>query len=348
MDNKKNKEISLKELMSPYLNKWKYFVVMIFVMTLLGIYYIKSSSPIYKAQTSVLIKDAKKMSAAAGDVNVLQNFGNFSGMGTNSIENEIGVFKSKTIVEDVLKQHNFQTPVYAKQTFNSIELYGTTSPFIINVIQEKNDAELPKKPIFVKINGDKITLSSEEWDKDIETHYKKTTSLPFAIVLFVKNPAYKAPPKINLDNIYFTYKDFAGTVNQYQESLLVDLLDKEGTIINLSVDFENKEKAKSFLNNLVKQYNEYAINDKNIESKRTKDFIDKRIILISKELGDVETQKEGFKSGNNIVDLQTEAGINLQLKEQTKNQILELGTQLEIHKMLKNSLAQKELQMYCL
>jgi capsular exopolysaccharide synthesis family protein len=341
MDNKKIKEISLKELLSPYLNKWKYFVVMIIIMALLGIYYIKSSPQIYKAQTSVLIKDAKKMSAASGDVNVLQNFGNFNGMGTNSIENEIGVFKSKTIVEDVLKEHNFQTPVYAKQTFNSIELYGTTSPFLINVIQEKNDAELPKKPVSVKINGDKIILSSEEWDKEIQTTYKKTTSLPFAVIMFVKNPAYQALSKVKLDDIYFTYTDFASTVNQYQEALLVDLLDKEGTIINLSVDFENREKAKNFLNSLVKQYNEYAINDKNLESKKTKDFIDQRIVLISKELGDVETQKEGFKSGNNIVDLQAEAGINLQLKEQTKNQLLELGTQLEIHRMLKNSLSQK-------
>ncbi len=266
MDNKKIKEISLKELLGPYLNKWKYFIIMIFIMTLFGIYYIKSSPQIYKAQTSVLIKDAKKMSANAGDVNVLQNFGNFNGMGTNSIENEIGVFKSKTIVEDVLKEHNFQTPVYAKQTFNSIELYGTTSPFLINVIQEKNDAELPKKPVSVKINGDKIILSSEEWDKEIQTTYKKTTSLPFAIVMFVKNPQYIASSKVDMDHIYFTYNDFASTVNQYQESLVVDLLDKEGTIINLSVDFENREKAKSFLNSLVKQYNEYAINDKNIES----------------------------------------------------------------------------------
>lgn len=337
----KSKEISIKELINPYLKKWKYFVGMVFLMGILAVYLVKSTSPVYKAQTSVLIKDAKKMSAAAGDMGVLQSFGNFSGMGTNSIENEVGVFESKSIVEDVLKERNFQTPIYSEQAFYDLELYGNTSPYIINVIQEKEGVELPKKPIYIKANADKITLSSDEWENNINTTYNRTTSLPFAVVMIIKNPTYKAPLKAKMSDVFFYYNTFESTVQQFEEALMVDLLDKDGTIINLSVDFENKDKAKDFLNGLVRQYNVYAINDKNIESKRTKDFIDTRIALISKELGDVETQKESFKSGNNIVDLKTEAGLNLQLKEQSKAQILEIGTQLEIHKLIRGALAKK-------
>ncbi|RZJ48943.1 MAG: polysaccharide biosynthesis tyrosine autokinase, partial [Flavobacterium sp.] len=307
------------------------------------VYYIKSSAPVYKAQTSVLIKDAKNMTAASGDVGVLQSFGGFSGMGTNSIENEIAVFKTKTIIEDVLKDLNFQTPIYAKQTLNNIELYGDTSPYIINVIQEKNDAQLPKKPIWIKSKGNEIILSSDEWEKNITTSYNTTTNLPFAILMIRKNPKFKAPKKIELSETYFEYNNFEETVNYFQEALAADLLDKDGTIINISVNFENKEKAKDFLNGLVRQYNSYAIQDKNLESKKTKDFIDRRIVLISKELGSVETEKEGYKSANNMVDLPTEAGINLQLKEQSKAQLLEIGTQLELNRILKSSLNKKGL-----
>ncbi|MCY0970072.1 GumC family protein [Chryseobacterium wangxinyae] len=341
MDRKNNKEISIKELLNPYLKKWKYFVGMAFLMLILAIYYIKSSSPVYKAQTSVLIKDAKNMSAASGDVGVLQSFGGFGGMGTNSIENEIAVFKTKTIIEDVLKDLNFQTPVYAKQTFHNLELYGTTSPYIINVIQDKIGAELPKKPIWIKTKGNQILLTSDEWDKSINASFDKTINLPFAIIMIRKNIAFVAPKKENLSEIFFKYSDFEETVNSFQEALVADLSDKEGTIINLSVNFENKDKAKDFLNGLVRQYNGYAINDKNIESKKTKDFIDRRIVLISKELGSVETEKEDYKSNNNIVDLPAEAGINLQVKEQSKSQLLEIGTQLELNKILRSSLNKK-------
>ncbi|PZT97685.1 MAG: capsular biosynthesis protein, partial [Chryseobacterium sp.] len=329
MDKKYLKEeTNVKELIAPYLKNWKYFVGSGILMFILAVLYIKSTPPVYKAQTSVLIKDAKKMSVASGDIGVLQSLGGLSGMGTNSIENEVGVFQSKAIVEDVLREHNFQTPVYAKQTFYNLELYGVTNPYIIHIIQEKEDAELPQKPIFIKSKGEGIILSSDEWKDEIKTSFNKTTILPFATIMIGKNPMYKAPKKVNLTEFFFSYNNFDNTVNDFQEALAVDLLDKDGTIISLSVDFENKAKAKDFLNGLVRQYNVYAINDKNIESKKTKDFIDRRIALISNELGDVETQKEGYKASNNIVDLPTEAKINLQLKEQSKAQILELGTQL--------------------
>ncbi|MDQ1095135.1 MULTISPECIES: GumC family protein [Chryseobacterium] len=341
MDQKDTKEVSFKELINPYLKNWKYFVGTVFLLLIIALYIIKSTPPIYKIQTSVLIKDAKKMSSASGDFGILQTLGGFSGMGTNSIENELGVFDSKTIVEDVLKQHNFQTPIYTKQTFNDLELYGKTSPYIINIIQEKKDVDLPKKPINIKIRGNDVVLSSVEWKKDVVTAFNKTISLPFALIMISKNPDFQAPYKAKMSDIYFNYNTFEDTVDDFQKSLNVELLDKDGTIINLSVDFENKEKAKDFLNGLVRQYNVYAINDKNIESKKTKDFIDKRILLISNELGDVETQKEGFKSNNNIVDLPTEAKINLQLKEQSKAQLLEIGTQIELTKILRSSLDRK-------
>jgi len=114
MDSTTNKETSIKELISPYLKNWKYFAGMVILMGMLAIFYIKSKPTIFKAQTSVLIKDAKKMSAASGDIGVLQSLSGINGMGTSSIENEVGVFESKAIVEDVLKDLNFQTTFYAK------------------------------------------------------------------------------------------------------------------------------------------------------------------------------------------------------------------------------------------
>lgn len=338
---KNTKEANIKEIIKPYLRNWKYFVGMVLLMGALAAYYIKTKSTVYKIQTSVFIKDAKKMSMGAGDLGMLQGLSGLGGMGTNSIENEIGVFESKTIIEDAIREQNFQTPIYAKQNFNSLELYGKTSPYIINVIQEKKDAELPEKPIQIVSKGNSLTLSSAEWEKDITTAFNKTINLPFALIIISKNPNFQAPKNADMSDIYFNYETFDNTVINFQESLMVDLLDKEGTIITLAVDFENREKAKDFLNTLVRQYNVYSVNDKNIESKRTKDFIDKRISIISKELGDVEDQKEGYKTNLNVVDIPAETKINLQIKEKSQAEIVELGTQLELNKILQNTLSKK-------
>lgn len=338
-----NKEISISEILKPYLSKWWWFFLSVFIMLVLGILYIKKVAPVYKIQTSVLIKDAKKMSSASGDFGILQSLGGFSGMGTNSVENELKIFESKTIVEDVLKMHNFQTPVYAKQSFFDLELYGTTSPYRITVISEKENVEMPKYQIDIKSNGNKIILSSDEWKNDIISEFNKTISLPFANIIIQKNTSFKSPYKVKMENVFFRYTSFEKNVEDFQEALEVELLDKDGTIIGLSVNIENKEKAKDFLNDIVRQYNIYSVNDKNIESKKTKDFIDERINLISKELGDVETSKENYKSGNNIVDLATEAKISLQMKEQSKAKILDIETQLELNRILAGTLNRKNL-----
>ncbi|UOU96719.1 polysaccharide biosynthesis tyrosine autokinase [Chryseobacterium daecheongense] len=343
MDKKYNKEFDLKGLVAPYFYKWKYFASIILLALLLAIYYIKSTTPVYKIQTSVLIKDAKKMSSASGDFGVLQSLGALSNMGTNSIENELEIFKSRAIVEDVLKQYSFQVSLFAEQAYYDKEIYGKENPYIFNIVNEKYEEEPFKGRVYIQTKGNEIILSSEDWKNNIKGYFNQIISLPFANVIITKNSKFQPAPKTKMEKVYIVFNNFEKTVIAFQEALKVNLLDKDATVIGLSIDYPNKEKGKDFLNSLVRQYNIYAINDKSIESRKTKEFIDERIVLISKELGDVETEKQKFKSYNNIVDLGTEARMNLQLKAQTRSRVLDIDTQMELNKMLQNFLNRKDI-----
>lgn len=336
MDKKDNKQFDFKELIYPYLYQWKLFAGIIFVTTLIAIYYIKSTAPIYKIQSSILIKDANKMSTASGDFGVLQSIGAFPNMGTNSIENELEVFKSKTIIEDVLKQHNFQISQFSKQQFYDLEIYGKNSPFTFTVVSEKDDLENTSGPIFIKSKNGNLSLIFE--DKEYIAGFDRMVKLPFASIIISKNKKYKQQKNVKMNDIYFSYTPFQDAVINFQRSLLVDLLDKDATVIGLSVNFPNKEKGIDFLNTLIRQYNIYAVEDKSFESKKTKDFIDERIVLISKELGDVETEKQEFKSNKNIVDLGTEARMNLQLKQESRARAMDVETQIELSDILQDFL----------
>jgi len=326
----------LREVIKPFLKKWYWFFISSFLAVLLAIIFIKISTPIYKVQSSVLIKDAKKMSSASGDFGVLSGLGGFAGMGTNSIENELEIFKSKSIMEDAAKNLKIQTAIFSREKFHAVELYKDTAPFNVLVIGEKEYVELPEEPIDIKINGDKITMSSKELKKDIVTTFNKTVSFPYANFMVVKNPKFnrRKVKKLELNDFYFTYSELATVVDDYQKSLEVELLDKNATVIGLSLPDQNKDKAKDILNDLINIYNNYAITDKNAESKKTKEFIDGRILLISQELGEVETDKEQFKVDNDIVDIGTEAKINLQTSYETRRKGLEIATQIEVSRLL--------------
>ncbi|MBS1573589.1 MAG: polysaccharide biosynthesis tyrosine autokinase [Bacteroidetes bacterium] len=333
----KKDKFNIREIVKPYISKWKLFVLSILLFLALGIIYIKISAPVYLSETKVLIKDAKKMSTASGDFGVLQGLAGFSGMGTNSIENELEVFKTKKLIGDVVKDLGVQIPVYSIGTFFNSELYKNTSPIFIRVLTEKEVEKFPKEPIDVKIKGNQLILSSKEWNKPIESTFDTTISLPFTNIIIQKNKNYTKPKfiKTKIDNEFqFRYRTFDDAVEDYQKQLTVELADKDATVINLSLKGQNREKSKDFLNNLVQYYNLDAIADKNSESSKTKNFIDERITLISKELGDVENQREQFKKANDIVDIPSEARLNLQLNTEAHAKELNLETQLQLSQML--------------
>jgi tyrosine-protein kinase Etk/Wzc len=333
---KREEDFNLREIIKPYAKKWYWFVLSVIITTILAVIYIKITRPVYKVQSSVLIKDAKKMSSASGDFGVLSGLGGFAGMGTNSIENELEIFKSKKIIEDAAKNLKLQVSIYSREEFHDIELYKDTAPFNIYVVNEKEFVDLPEKPINIKIKGDNITISSEELKNEIFTTYNKTVSLPYANFIIQKNPKFnrKKVKKLDLNDFYFSYSDLNSVVDDYQDALQIDLLDKDATVIGLSLADQNKDKAKDILNHLVTIYNNYAITDKNAESKKTKDFIDDRIVLISRELGEVEGDKERFKVDNDIVDIATEAKINLQTSNETRRKAIEIDTQIEVSRLL--------------
>lgn len=334
-------DINIREIIKPYLKKWFWFVVSISILLCFAIFYIKTTAPVYKIQTTALIKDAKKMSSASGDFGVLSGLGGFGGMGTNSIENELEVFKSKKLIGDVVKDLNIQSKLYTSHKYYKVELYKETAPIIINVVNEKPDGKLPTKPLNFLVKGNNIEISSEELQNPITATFDKLINLPFANIIIQKNSSFnanKAKEFTDINNIEFYYNDFESSVSDIQESINVDLVNKDATIIDISINYSNKNKAKDILNNIVKQYNLDATYDKNVESEKTKKFIDERITIISKELGDVENQRERFKIDNKIVDIPTEARINLQKRTASQSRQLETDTQIQISNMLLNYL----------
>lgn len=322
------KEINIQEIIKPYLRNWVWFIIIPIISLIVTYFYLKFVTPIYNIQSSVLIKDAKKTPSAGGEFGVLQDLSGFGGMGTSSIDNEIEIFKSKKLMREVVKQNNLQTSIYAKSSLNDNELYKETSPIVIQVINEK-DYEDKITPIFIKISGQNIVLTSDSFP-EIKTQFNKTISLPYANLLIIKNQTFNKSKAGDVNNIYFTYSTIEGAVNNLQKMIGVGLANKDVTVINLSLNYANTNKAKDIVNTLVKAYNYDAISDKNSESQKTKDFIDDRINLISKELGQVENEKERFKSSNQITDLSTEAKINLETSAEARAKQIELESQLEL------------------
>lgn len=325
--------INISEIIKPFIRKWPWFIVSAIIAVLVGYISLRFMVPVYGVESTILIKDAKNSSSPvmANDLGVLPDLSGIGGLKTNSIANEIEILKSKKMMGEVITNQNLQTNITAKGKVRTLELYKETSPIDVRIITEKPGAS-PVNMINLAIDGDKLTLSSEGLKKEIITTYNKTISLPFANIIITKNPKFNPVDVkgINIKNLQLQISSLDAAVNSLQGPLSVDLVNKETTVLKLGFKYPQVSKAKDIINSLVVAYNNDAISDKNSESKKTLDFIEDRIKKLSGELGEVENQKESFKSKNNLTDLETEAKINLESSAAARSKQLDVDAQLEL------------------
>ncbi|WP_213280428.1 GumC family protein [Chryseobacterium indologenes] len=332
-DENDTKRINVSEILKPYIRRWPWFIISAFIALVIGYISLKFMVPVYGVQSTILIKDAKNSSSSvmANDLGVLPDLSGIGGLKTNSIANEIEVLKSKKMMSEVISSLNLQTNITAKGKIRTLELYKETSPVEVRVIGEKKDKGAINT-ILLAINGEKLTLTGESLKKDIVTTYGKTISLPFANIIITKNPKFNSAEVkgININNLVLQISSLEAAVNSLQGPLNVDLVNRETTVLKLAYQYPQIAKAKDIINSLVIAYNNDAIVDKNSESKKTLDFIEDRIKKLSGELGEVENQKESFKSKNNLTDLETEAKINLESSAAARAKQLDVDAQLEL------------------
>ncbi len=98
----------------------------------------------------------------------------------------------------------------------------------------------------------------------------------------------------------------------------------------LSLQDVVKEKAEDILDELVKQYNIDAINDKNEVSRKTKEFIDSRLFSVGKELAFIQDTIKDFKSKTGFTGLDNEGSLILENLSFNNEKILILETQLRL------------------
>ncbi|MDN3606531.1 GumC family protein [Kaistella yonginensis] len=320
-------EINIREIIKPYSRRFYWFIISAILFMALSYLYLKTKNPVFEVTTSVLIKDAKS-NPGSQDFAALRDISGFGKIGSNGVENEMEIFKSKKLMQKVVQKLRLQTAIYKKGSLQNTELYGQTSPVIIQVINEKANAKYFENPIDLKISGNEIELSSEEL-APLKTTFGKTISLPFANIIITKNTNYLVP-KEPVNSVLVVIRSERQMTDSFQSNLKVGLVNKDVTVIRMVMNYPEREKAKAILNNLVLVYNKDAIEDKNSESNKTAEFIEERIRIIGNELGEVENRKERFKEANRITDLATEAKLGLQSSAEARAKQLEIDSQLEI------------------
>tara|TARA_Y100001978_G_scaffold191890_1_gene196445 strand:+ start:3599 stop:6019 length:2421 start_codon:yes stop_codon:yes gene_type:complete len=333
-------KIDLKVFFDRYLIFWKYIFLSIIFFLIIGFLYNRYSTKIYKSSTTLLIKEESNNSLGSDDVfEGLDLFG-----GQKNIKNEIGILESFSLTKKTLQDLNFRISYYHSGNLKSDDIYKKT-PFIIDVdeyhpqlINQKFNIKLISEDEFIlTANFDNVklfNLSTETYvsNKELDINYDalhkfdeiiKTDFFNFSIS---KNDLSLFKDE-NWSNYFFVISSYNELTEIYRKKLEVIEIEKDASILKISLEGPNAVKINDFLNKFTELYLAKDLDEKNQITSNTIQFINQQLTSISDSLSNVESTLENFKEKNPKIELsQKEYGAFYQLEKlEQEKAILELN-----------------------
>ena len=339
-----------------YLIHWPWFVGAVIVCLISAYIYLYVATPVYNISATVLIKDDKK-GGSSNNVAGLDELG-LSGLITSSqsIDNEIEVLRSKTLVKEVVNYLNLYVTYQDDDQIPSKELYKT-SPVQVNMTPQEAEKLKTKVVIEMVLHPQgSLDVNVKMEDKEIQKHFEKLPAIlptnqgtlsffqTTDSISSKKNEEVGSPVQ-DMRHITATISQPMNVARRYCENLSIEPTSKTTSVVTVSLKNSSLQRGQDFINQLLEMYNRNTNNDKNEIAQKTAEFIDERIGIISKELGSTEADLETFKRDAGITDLSSDAQIALTGNAEYEKKQVENRTQISLVEDLKKYLGHNEYEI---
>ncbi|GAB3784019.1 polysaccharide biosynthesis tyrosine autokinase [Spirosoma horti] len=302
---------NLRVILLRYLKHWKWFVLSLLLAGAGAYIYLIYQTPIYKIQASLLIKDDKK---GLDGENILKEMDILKPKKT--VENEIEIIKSYTLMDKVVNHLNLDVQYFRPTKTVDEEVYGELP---VRLIVERPLSSLYDDKLQLSfVDGSHVRINDKTYpvNQSVKTPYGR-------LRIFARQPL-----KASLEPIKVAVSPRTETVNGYLKKLTVETTSKASTVLQIALEEAVPAKGEALLKQLIEEYNQAAVVDKNLVAASTLDFIEERLRLISGELTNVEKDVESYKTSEGITDLSVQAQTFLQTVQANDAQLNQVNIQL--------------------
>ncbi|MDE6028049.1 MAG: chromosome partitioning protein ParA, partial [Muribaculaceae bacterium] len=330
-----NTGIPFSEIFKRTLYKWPWLLLSVIICCALGALYLIRTPYTYSQSAVLVIKDDEEGGSVSKDLSQIGIFQNNS-----NLQNEVATLKSPDIIEEVVERLNLEYNYLIPGLFHSKVAYGPNLPITVSVpdISEKTSATFD---IEVATNGDITVTNFETREKDIKREsdkvYKGKLNKPFNTFLgemtVTTTKYYDHTKPIDMKVEKWT---LFGVVEYYMDHLSVEPDEDGGTVITLTLTGPSVSRADDFLAMLVKVYRENWIDEKNQMAIATSNFINERLKVIEKELGNVDSDISEYKSAHLLPSVEHAAETYMKQNQQLSDEILTLTSELQMTRYLRD------------
>lgn len=320
-------EINIREIFEKFKYYWKWYLLSLLLTASLAFFYLSKTLKQYQVSTTIFIAD-KESGGLASELSAFEDIGILSTGSNKSIITETGVLKSKSLMQKVIKDLKLNIAYFVEDKLIMNELYGENVPIIANFhIKDSILYNISETFSILPKSETTFTLKDGEGNLIKEAVFGEKVATVIGEISIMNLNTSKVK---TFDEIIVRLRPIRNVAKLYNAKLSINPESKTSSLLVITMRDNVKQKAKDILNSLVIQYNNDAIDYKTLITENTDKFIQERINDISIDLTNVDKGVETFKTENKLTDIEREAGLNLELKSDIQNVIVNLNSQIQM------------------
>lgn len=332
--------LSLQDLMVLCLSRWKWFAVSLLITIGLAVVYLLVTPSVYTRSTSLLIKEEGKKKDLASEISSFAEMGIFND--NTNVNNELATIQSPDLLAQVIRRLNLDITYQTEGFFHKESLYGQTLPIKVS-FKNINDSDFATFKLSI-LKGGKVNLTDLELndenisDGPVQVQFDKETNTPVGSLTISRTGSYTDSTAVGMV-ILIKRTSIPAAITNCQKKLKAALNGDKTTIIDLTYEDVNIQRAEDFLNTLITVYNENWVKDKNRVAEGSSQFIDERLQVIENELGLVDSEISSYKSTHLIPNVEAASQLNMNTANQANVKISDLNNQLAMAKFIRNQVS---------
>ena len=343
---KDGQSISIKELFWICLAKWYWFALALVITCGYAAYYLAKTPKVYSATAAILVKDN-----AGSTPDVSEAFSDMNLMNTNvNLNNEMVALKSPLIMAEVSRRLGLDVNYIVKDKLSTKILYGSSLPASVRFLDLGDNVNAQLKMRYSKDStlaigpfaaaGQDIEVADNKNNITLRLSSGKTDTIdtPLGKLAIVPNEKFRATDLHSFDEILVDRVGFGAGAGRLG-SLDTEVRDNYSSVIYITLNDTNTERAIDELQGVIDSYNENWIKDRNEISISTSNFIDERLGVIEAELGDVDTQISDYQSQHQLPSSGAASDTYFQRTLTANDELGNLSVKIELARRIRNHLS---------
>lgn len=292
---------------------WRWFIIGLIVCLTIAHQVNIRKQKIYSLDTTIAVKEENNPFFTS-NTSLVFNWGGTS----DQVQNLSTTLRSRSHNEIVVENLNFYIDYLQQQKYFIQDVYGNT-PFVVNI--DKSKSQILNEPIYIKfLSPTQYQLRIDSKSNSVkvinyQTHEKGVVSLAgdvdqkYKVGQPVRLPFLNWTLDINgvpgnyVDKEYIIkFNNFDDVVSKYK-NIKINIDEKAGSIMKLSLDGTNKARIVDYLNETVETLIKRQLENKNLFAENTIKFIDTTLSIMENDLRNANNELKDFSKKNNVADL---------------------------------------------